>query len=81
MLDILQLNDMLMPELRDLAEQIGLKNYKRLNKKELIYKILDHQALVAEGKTLLIPKKRTTIRISPKHCQPGTVPFRCAFQI
>ena len=51
MLDILQLNDMLMPELRDLAEQIGLKNYKRLNKKELIYKILDHQALVAEGKT------------------------------
>ncbi len=51
MLDILQLNDMLMPELRDLAEQLGLKNYKRLNKKELIYKILDHQALVAEGKT------------------------------
>ena len=51
MLDILQLNDMLMPELRDLAEQIGLTNYKRLNKKELVYKILDHQALVAEGKT------------------------------
>lgn len=57
MLDILQLNDMLMPELRDLAEQIGLSNYKRLNKKELVYKILDHQALVAEGKTPSYPEE------------------------
>lgn len=33
MLDILQLNDMLVPELRELAEQIGLTGYKRLNSK------------------------------------------------
>ena len=46
MLDILQLNDMLVPELRELAEQLGLKGYKRLNKQELIHKILDHQAVV-----------------------------------
>lgn len=46
MLDILQLNDMLVPELRELAEQIGLKGYKRLNKQELIHKILDQQAVV-----------------------------------
>ena len=45
MYDILQLNDMLVPELRELAERIGLKSYKRLNKQELIYKILDHQAV------------------------------------
>ena len=44
MLDISQLNFMLVPELRELAEQIGLTGYKRLNKQELIYKILDHQA-------------------------------------
>jgi transcription termination factor Rho len=44
MLDISQLNYMLVPELRELAEQIGLTAYKRLNKQELIYKILDHQA-------------------------------------
>jgi len=49
MFDILQLNDMLVPELRELAEKIGLKGYKRLNKKELIYKILDHQAISKEG--------------------------------
>ena len=46
MLDILQLNDMLVPELRELAESMGLSGYKRLNKQELIHKILDHQAVV-----------------------------------
>ncbi len=45
MYDILQLNDMLVPELKELAEKIELTGYKRLNKQELIYKILDHQAL------------------------------------
>ena len=49
MLDILQLNDMLVPELRELAEKLGLKGYKRLNKQELIYKILDQQAVSKEG--------------------------------
>ncbi|MEM1219046.1 MAG: Rho termination factor N-terminal domain-containing protein, partial [Bacteroidota bacterium] len=45
MLDILQLNDMLVPELKELAESLGIKGYKRLNKQDLIYKILDHQAV------------------------------------
>ncbi len=47
MYDIVQLNDMLVPELRDLAESLNLKGYKRLNKQDLIYKILDQQALLA----------------------------------
>ncbi|NND32300.1 MAG: transcription termination factor Rho [Saprospiraceae bacterium] len=45
MFDILQLNDMLVPELRDVAEKLGVKGHKKLNKQELIYKILDEQAL------------------------------------
>jgi transcription termination factor Rho len=45
MYDILQLNSMLVPELRDIAEKLGLKSYKRLSKQDLIYKILDEQAL------------------------------------
>ncbi|MDH3649725.1 MAG: transcription termination factor Rho, partial [Saprospiraceae bacterium] len=45
MYDILQLNDMLVPELREVAERLGLKGFKKLNKQELIYKILDEQAL------------------------------------
>jgi transcription termination factor Rho len=51
MLDILQLNDMLVPELREIAEKIKLKGYKRLSKQDLIYKILDQQALSGEATT------------------------------
>ncbi len=46
MYDILQLNEMLVPELKDVAEKLELKSYKRLSKQDLIYKILDHQAVV-----------------------------------
>ena len=45
MLSIAQLKAMLVPELRDLAENMGLKSYKRLNKQDLILKILDQQAV------------------------------------
>ncbi len=45
MYDILQLNEMLVPELKEIAENLGLKGYKKLSKQDLIYKILDHQAV------------------------------------
>ncbi len=48
MYDILQLNDMLVPELKELAEKLNIKGYKRLNKQDLIYKILDQQAISGE---------------------------------
>jgi len=49
MYDILQLNEMLVPDLKNIAEKLGFKGYKRMNKQELIYKILDEQALAGEG--------------------------------
>ncbi len=45
MYDILQLNDMLVPELLDIAEQLKIPNSKKLNKQDLVYKILDSQAI------------------------------------
>jgi len=50
MFDILQLNEMLMPELKELAENIGLKKYKSLSKQDLIYRILDEQAITGKPK-------------------------------
>ncbi len=55
MYDILQLNDMLVPELKELAEKISLKGYKKLSKQELIYKILDHQALNSGDSNTEVP--------------------------
>ena len=46
MYDILQLNDMLVPELLDIAEQQSISNANTLEKQELIYKILDKQAVM-----------------------------------
>ncbi len=51
MYDILQLNQMLVPELREIAEKLDVKGYKRLTKKELIYKILDFQAIKGDVDT------------------------------
>ncbi len=52
MYDILQLNDMLVPELHDIADQLNIPASKKLDKQELIYKILDKQAVMAsEAKT------------------------------
>ncbi|WP_111595581.1 transcription termination factor Rho [Chitinophaga skermanii] len=47
MYDILQLNDMLVPELHDIAEKLDIPNAKKLDKQALIYKILDKQAVMA----------------------------------
>ena len=55
MYDILQLNDMLVPELLDIAEQQEITDTKNLQKQELIYKILDKQASMAPN-----DKKETT---------------------
>src|SRR5436305_14444840 len=47
MYDILQLNDMLVPELLDIAEELKIDNPKKLDKQGLIYKILDKQAVMS----------------------------------
>jgi len=57
MYDILQLNDMLLPELLDIAEQLNISGAKKLDKQGLIYKILDGQAVQA-SETKDDPKKK-----------------------
>src|SRR4051812_23703665 len=49
MYDILQLNDMLVPELLDIAEQLKIPNAKKSDKQDLVYKILDKQAVMASA--------------------------------
>jgi len=67
MYDILQLNDMLVPELHDIAEHLSIPDAKHLNKQDLIYKILDKQALApATNGTngAEKPKRKRTIKAS-----------------
>jgi len=62
MYDILQLNDMLVPELLDIAENLKISNAKKLDKQELIYKILDSQAVEASEKQEKKGIKKTSAR-------------------
>jgi len=65
MYDILQLNDMLVPELLDIAEQLKITGAKKLDKQELVYKILDKQALTNDGKAEAAddkPKRKRIIK-------------------
>ncbi len=45
MYDILQLNEMLVPDLKEIADKLNIKDYRKLDKQDLIYKILDEQAV------------------------------------
>jgi transcription termination factor Rho len=68
MYDILQLNDMLVPELLDIAEKLDVPNAKKLSKQDLIYKILDKQAVMAsEGNPANGEEKKTRKRKSAKN--------------
>ena len=55
--DISQLNDMLIPELVDVADALKIKDARSLEKQALIYKILDQQALTGQ-QAEEEPKKR-----------------------
>ena len=47
MYDILELNDKLLTDLRQIAKDLNIKRAEAYKKQELIYKILDQQAIVA----------------------------------
>ena len=63
MYNIDDLNVRLLSELKEIAEELGVKNFKKLPKKELIYKILDYQA--ANPQTKKATSKKETAKKEP----------------
>ena len=47
--NILELNEKLLPELQGIAEELGIKKVRSYKKEELVYKILDEQAISLAG--------------------------------
>ncbi|HEX8548148.1 MAG TPA: transcription termination factor Rho [Cytophagaceae bacterium] len=58
MYNIEELEVRLLSELKEIAEQLGIDNYNKLQKPDLIYKILDQQAIMPENK---LPQKKQTM--------------------
>lgn len=70
MYDILELSDKLVAELRDIAKELNVENYEGLKKQDLIYKILDHQAIhpeLAKSKKADKPKDEKPRHEKPRH--------------
>ena len=61
MYDILQLNDLLLPVLQDIAQGLKITGFKKLDKQALIYKILDSQA-VSEASAKDDGKKKAPVK-------------------
>jgi len=61
MYDILQLNDLLLPALQDIAQGLKITGFKKLDKQALIYKILDSQA-VSEASAKDDGKKKPALK-------------------
>lgn len=61
--DINQLQEMIVPELNDIAEQLGVTNFKKFEKQELIYKIIDKQAATASEGAEEKPKRIKKARV------------------
>ena len=66
MYNIEELKDRLLSELKEIAEGLGVTSFNRLSKQDLIYKILDQQAITPPEK---LPKKYKT----PARNQPVAI--------
>ena len=72
MYNIVELNDKLLAELKVIAKEMGLKKVDALKKEDLIYKILDQQAIDIAGKKMAAKaeeaahKKKKTTRAETK---------------
>jgi transcription termination factor Rho len=67
MYDIVELNKKLLPELRDIAKELNVKRVESFKKQDLVYKILDQQAILAsEAKAA---RKEIPLRERPRQDQ------------
>ncbi len=62
MYDISQLNELLVPELLDIADELNVPNPKKLNKQDLISSILDKQASMKSEKGDDKPKRKRILK-------------------
>ena len=58
MYNIIQLNDKSLSELQTIAQELGIKKPESLKKEELVYKILDEQAIASATKKVAADKQK-----------------------
>jgi transcription termination factor Rho len=74
MYDILELSNKLLPELREIARELKIKRSESLKKQDLIYKILDQQALEANENNKTNKPEVASINKEEEPSPPGRGP-------
>ncbi|MEL7146327.1 MAG: transcription termination factor Rho [Bacteroidota bacterium] len=70
------LNIRLLSELRDIAEGLGMKNYKKLPKKDLIYAVLEHQAVMPDSEIQKVKEKVSAEKSESKKAEKAPKPVK-----
>ena len=65
MYDILELNTKLLTELREIAKSMKIKRVEIMKKQDLIFKILDQQAIKTFTPSAHLPSKKVAEPIEP----------------
>ena len=65
MYNIIQLNDKNLSELQIIAKELGIKKADSFKKEELVYKILDEQAIAGATKKVAAEKLKESVRAQP----------------
>ena len=58
MYNIIQLKEMELPELQRIAQELGIKKPETFSKDDLVYKILDEQAIAGASKRMAANKQK-----------------------
>ena len=73
MYNIEELRIRLLSELKEIAEELGVKNFKNLKKDDLVYAILDQQAITPEQ---ALPKKKPSVAEAEVKEQEKAIPLQ-----
>ena len=68
MYNIIQLNDKNLSELQVIAKELGIKKADSFKKEELVYKILDEQAIAGATKKVAAEKLKAERKGDKKRC-------------
>ena len=63
MLNIVQLNDKSLPELQAIAKDLGVKGVETLSKEDLVYRILDEQAIASASKKMGSSRQKESTKV------------------
>jgi len=75
MYDIIELSGKLLPDLKEIAKELDIKKIESFKKQDLIYKILDTQAILASEKKTDDKKLKSPRDVSPKREENAVLKF------